>query len=139
MSHAANMDLLDMVKTIAALGAKDFQHAFDRALLHGDIETAQWLHGHGAAFAPGIIMGSCETLNERGFAFLDDAGVPFTDGKNDSWLRCHGIGNLCRNPAGKHAILQRLKARGYQWPETPMMAFHCGDLDAVKKTFATGP
>ena len=35
MSHAANMDRLDMVKTIAALGAKDFQHAFDRALLHG--------------------------------------------------------------------------------------------------------
>jgi hypothetical protein len=36
MSHAANMGLPDMVKTIAALGAKDFQHAFDRALLHGD-------------------------------------------------------------------------------------------------------
>ena len=48
MSHAANMGQLDMVKAIAALGAKDFQHAFDRALLHGDIETAQWLHEQGA-------------------------------------------------------------------------------------------
>src|SRR5882757_2727616 len=83
MSHAANMGLPDMVKTIASLGAKDFQHAFDRALLHGDIETARWLHEHGAAFTPGIIMGSCETLNERGFAFLDDAGVPLTDGKDN--------------------------------------------------------
>ncbi|HEY0432627.1 MAG TPA: hypothetical protein VGC95_02070, partial [Chitinophagaceae bacterium] len=34
MSHAANMGNLDMVRTIAALGAKDFQHAFERALLH---------------------------------------------------------------------------------------------------------
>jgi hypothetical protein len=86
MSHAANMDLLDMVKTIAALGAKDFQHAFDRALLHGDIETAQWLHEQGAAFTPGIIMGSCETLNDRGFGFLVDAGAPLTDGKRDAYM-----------------------------------------------------
>ena len=63
MSHAANLGLPDMVKTIAALGAKDFQHALGRALLHGDIEIVQWLHQQGAEFAPGIIMGSCETLN----------------------------------------------------------------------------
>ena len=126
MSHAANMGLLDMVKTIAALGAKDFQHAFDRALLHGDIETAQWLHEQGTVLTPGIIMGSCETLNERGFGFLDDAGAPLTDGKGDKLaplamvLETYG-----RNPDGKHAILQRFKARGYQWEDTPMMAFHC--------------
>ena len=140
MSHAANMGLLDMVKTIAALGAKDFQHAFDRALLHGDIETAQWLHEHGAVLAPGIIMGSCETLNERGFGFLDDAGAPLTDGKGDKLaplamvLETYG-----RNPAGKHAILQRFKARGYQWEDTPMMAFHCGDLDRLKTHWQNDP
>lgn len=95
MSHAANMDQLSMVKTIAALGAKDFQHAFGRALLHGDIETAQWLLENGAAFTRGIIMGCCETLNERGFAFLDDAGVSFTDGNNDKFSSaCNGIGNV---------------------------------------------
>jgi len=140
MSHAANMGLLDMVKTIAALGAKDFQHAFDRALLHGDIETAQWLHEQGAVLAPGIIMGSCETLNERGFGFLDDAGAPLTDGKGDKLaplamvLETYG-----RNPDGKHAILQRFKARGYQWEDTPMMAFHCGDLDRLKTHWQDDP
>ena len=41
MSHAANLNRLEMVKIIAALGAKDFQHAFGRALLHGDIEIAK--------------------------------------------------------------------------------------------------
>ena len=140
MSHAANMGLLDMVKTIAALGAKDFQHAFDRALLHGDVEIAKWLLGQGAALTPGIILGSCETLNENGFGFLDDAGAPLTDGKGDRWaplamvLETYG-----RNPAGKHAILQRFKARGYQWEDTPMMAFHCGDLDRLEAHLKKDP
>jgi hypothetical protein len=133
MSHAANMGLLEMVKTIAALGAKDFQHAFGRALLHGDIETAQWLHEQGAQLGPGIIMGSCETLNERGFGFLDNAGVPFTNGKGDP-LAPLGLvlETYSRNPKGKHAILQRFQARGYRWADTPMMAFHCGDLERLK-------
>lgn len=133
MSHAANLGLLDMVKTIAALGAKDFQHAFDRALLHGDIEAAKWLHEQGAVLIPGIIMGSCETLNSRGFGFLDNTGIPLTDAKGDKLaplamvLETYG-----RNPAGKHAILQRFKSRGYKWVDTPVMAFHCGDLDRLK-------
>jgi hypothetical protein len=133
MSHAASMGLFDMVKTIAALGAKDFQHAFDRALLHGDIETAQWLHEQGAALTPGIIMGSCETLNERGFGFLDDAGAPLTNEKGDPLAPLALVlGTYGRYPKGKRAILQRFKARGYQWADTPIMAFHCGDLERLK-------
>lgn len=140
MSHAANMDRLDMVKTIAALGAKDFQHAFDRALLHGDIETAQWLHEHGATFTPGIFMGSCETLNEKGFGFLDDSGVPLTDGQGNKLAPLAMVlETYSRHPIGKHKILQRFKARGYQWEDTPMMAFHCGDLDQLKKHFQRDP
>ena len=54
MSHAANLARLDMVKAIASLGAKDFQHAFDRALLHGDLEIAAWLYEQGAEFTPGF-------------------------------------------------------------------------------------
>lgn len=140
MSHAANMGLLDMVKTIAALGAKDFQHAFDRALLHGDIETAQWLHEQGAAFTPGIIMGSCETLNDRGFGFLDDAGAPLADGKGDTLAALAMVlETYSRHPAGKHAILQRFRARGCHWADTPMMAFHGGDLDRLKQYFQHDP
>ena len=133
MSHAANMGQLDMVKTIAALGAKDFQHAFDRALLHGDIEIAKWLNEHGAAFTPGIFMGSCETLNERGFGFLDDAGIPLENGQGNKLAPLAMVlETYSRNPSGKHAILQRFRARGYQWADTPLMAFHCGDLDQLK-------
>ena len=132
MSHAANMGLLDMVKAIAALGAKDFQHAFDRALLQGRIETAQWLHEQGATLAPGIIMGSCETLNERGFKFLNDAGAPLTNDKGDKLAPLALVlGTYSRRPAAKHSILQSFKARGYQWEDTPIMAFHCGDLERL--------
>lgn len=140
MSHAANMNKLDMVKTIAALGAKDFQHAFDRALLQGAIETAEWLYENGATFTPGIIMGSCETLNVRGFAFLDDAGAPITDEKGDaSAPLVMVLETYCRNPAGKHAILQRFKKRGYKWADSPIMAFHCGDLDRLKALYNHNP
>ena len=140
MSHAANMGRLDLVKAIAALGAKDFQHAFDRALLQGQIETAQWLHEQGATLSPGIIMGSCETLNERGFKFLEDAGAPLTDHKGDKLAPLALVlGTYARNPAGKHAILQRFKARGYQWEDTPIMAFHCGDLDRLKIHWQRNP
>jgi hypothetical protein len=140
MSHAANLNKLDMVKTIAALGAKDFQHAFDRALLHGDIEIAKWLHEHGAVFTPGIIMGSCETLNSRGFSFLDDAGVPLADEKGNK-LAPLGLvlETYSRNPAGKHEILRRFKSRGYLWPDTPMMAFHCGDLHRLENHLQQDP
>jgi len=133
MSHAANLSRLDMVKVIATLGAKDFQHAFDRALLHGDIDIAKWLLTQGARFTPGIIMGSCETLNINGFGFLDDEGAPLMDGDGNSQAPfAMVLETYSRNPSGKHAILQRFKARGYTWPDTPMMAFHCGDLALLK-------
>lgn len=140
MSHAANLGLLDMVRVIAVLGAKDFQHAFDRALLHGDIEVARWLQEHGAVFTPGVIMGSCETLNERGFGFLDDAGVPLDDGRgNKNAPLAMVLETYSRNPGGKHAIMQRFRKRGYAWEDTPMMAFHCGDIGGLERHLQRDP
>src|SRR4051812_28905871 len=60
MSHAANLGQLKIIETLAELGARDFQHAFDRAVLQGQIECARWLRAHGAKLVPGIIMGACE-------------------------------------------------------------------------------
>jgi hypothetical protein len=140
MSHAANLGLIDVVKACAALGAKDFQHAFDRALLQGKIETAKWLHEHGARLMPGIAMVTCETLNSRGFAFLDDADAPLTNEKGDK-LAPLGLvlETYSRNPAGKHEILRRFKERGYDIPDTPAMAFHFGDLEGLKRHLQHDP
>ncbi len=83
MSHAANIGQLEIVKVAAQLGARDFQHAFNRAVLKGHLQCARWLLEHGAKLAPGIVMGPCETLNSAGLRFLDEAGAPLSDAKGN--------------------------------------------------------
>jgi hypothetical protein len=83
MSHAANLGRLEIIQAIDALGARDHQHAFDRALLQGQIACARWLHAQGAKLAPGIVMGTCETLNAAGFSFLLELGAPLTDDRGN--------------------------------------------------------
>lgn len=140
MSHAANLGRLDIVKAIAALGARDFQHAFDRALLQGRIETARWLHAQGAALAPGIIMGSCETLNAAGFDLLIELGAPLVNERGDPLaplalvLETYG-----RNPSGKHVILERLAQLGLPMPDTPAMALHRGDVARLQMHLERDP
>jgi hypothetical protein len=140
MSHAANIGKLEIIKAIAELGARDHQHAFDRALLQGQLECARWLHEHGAKLAPGLVMGPCETLNPAGLGFLADLGAPFTDAKGDRLaplalvLETYG-----RNPAGKHAVLEIFARQGYVFPDTPMMAFHRGDLARLRDFLRPDP
>src|SRR5688572_15615029 len=134
MSHAANLGRLEIIKAIAGLGARDFQHAFDRALLQGKLETARWLHANGAKLAPGLAMGVCETLNADGLNFLVELGAPLTDAKGDRMaplalvLETYG-----RNPKGKHAVLKIFAKQGYAMPDTPMTAFHRGDVARLRE------
>jgi hypothetical protein len=133
MSHAANLGRLDIIKAVAALGARDHQHAFDRALLQGKLECARWLHEHGAKPAPGIVMGACETLNPAGLGFLADLGAPFTDHKGNRLAPLAlALQTYARNPEGKRAVLEIFARQGYALPDTPMMAFHRGDLSRLK-------
>lgn len=133
MSHAANLGRLEIIEACAELGASDFQHAFDRALLQGQIETARWLHARGAKLAPGIIMGSCETLNVAGFKFLLDVGAPLNNDRGDPLAPLALVlGTYARNPEGKHAILELLAQHGYDLPDTPLMAFHRGDIPRLE-------
>ena len=140
MSHAANLGRLEIIQAMAALGARDFQHAFDRALLQGRIECARWLHGHGARVAPGLIMGACETLNPAGVRLLVELNAPLTDGRGDRLaplalvLETYG-----RNPQGKHEILELFAQCGYDLPDTPMMAFHRGDVSQLEKHLRRDP
>src|SRR5688572_12960949 len=117
MSHAANLGRLEIIKAVAALGARDHQNAFDRALLQGKLETARWLHTNGAKLAPGLAMGVCETLNADGLNFLVELGAPLTDAKGDRMaplalvLETYG-----RHPKGKHAVLDIFVRQGYELP-----------------------
>ena len=129
MSHAANLGRLRIVEAMADLGARDVQHAFDRALLQGQLETARWLRARGATLEPGIVMGACETLNAAGFEFLVDAGAPLTDQHGDRLAPLALVlGTYARNPVGKHAILDSFARHGYELPDSPIMAFHRGSV-----------
>ena len=140
MSHAANLGRLAIVEAMATLGARDVQHAFDRALLQGRIECARWLHAHGATLAPGIIMGSCETLNASGFDFLADLGAPLTNDRGDRLAPLALVlATYSRNPAGKHAILESLARHGYDLPDTPIMAFHRGSVAGLEAHLRRDP
>jgi hypothetical protein len=140
MSHAANLGRLEIIEAMAALGARDFQHAFDRALLQGQIECARWLHAHGATLAPGIIMGTCETLNATGFDFLADLGAPLTNERGDRLAPLALVlGTYGRQPAGKHAILESLARHGYDLPDTPIMAFHRGSVAGLEAHLRRDP
>jgi hypothetical protein len=140
MSHAANLGRLEIIKAVAALGARDHQHAFDRALLQGKLESARWLHEQGAKLAPGIVMGACETLNPAGLGFLAELGAPFTDGEGDRLAPLAlALETYGRNPNGKHAVLDIFVRQGYVLPDTPMMAFHRGDLDRLQEFLRREP
>jgi hypothetical protein len=140
MSHAANLGRLEVIQAVAELGARDFQHAFDRAILQGKIECARWLREHGAKAAPGIIMGSCETLNPSGIRFLLEMSAPFTDERGDRLAPLALVlETYARNPAGKHEILEILAHCGYDLPDTPIMAFHRGDVSGLQKHLRRDP
>lgn len=140
MSHAANLGRLEIIKACAELGARDYQHAFDRAVLQGQIECAEWLHAHGAKLLPGIVMGSCETLNLRGFKFLLEIGAPLTDEQGNRLAPLALVlETYSRNPAGKHAILELFAQHGYEFPDTPMMAFHHGSIPRLQQHLRRDP
>ena len=140
MSHAANLGRLEIIKACAELGARDYQHAFDRALLQGQIECAEWLHAHGAKVTPGIIMGCCETLNVAGFKFLLDLDAPLTNQRGDRLAPLALVlETYARNPAGKHAILGLFASCGYELPDTPLMALHRGDVSQLEKHLGRDP
>ena len=140
MSHAANLGRLRIVEAMHALGARDLQHAFDRALLQGQLETARWLRAKGATLEPGIVMGACETLNASGFAFLVDAGAPLTDQRGDRLAPLALVlETYARNPTGKHAILESFARQGYDLPDTPIMALHRGSVPDLERHLRDDP
>jgi len=102
-------------------------------VLQGKVECARWLYEHGAKLMPGIVMGACETLNSAGLGLLAELGAPFTDARGSRLAPLALVlETYARNPAGKHAVLEILASRGYAFPDTPIMAFHRGDLARLR-------
>jgi hypothetical protein len=140
MSYAANMGSTSVIAMLHELGAKDFQSAFERAVLQGEIETARQLVAMGARPVAGSIMGPCETLNPEGLSFLLESGAPFTDAANDASAPVALLlQTYSRGPDGKHRCLEIVERAGIALPDTPAMALHRGSIDALERHLHRDP
>lgn len=133
MSHAANLGRDRIVAMLRELGATDLQHAFDRACLQGEIETARRLYEMGARPVPGSVMGPAETQNGAGMAFLLELGAKISDEAGDRLAPVALVlQTYCRDPEGKHRCLQLFVEHGIELPDTPPMAVHRGRIDLLE-------
>jgi ankyrin repeat protein len=134
MSYAANLGRGRIIAALRGLGADDVQSAFDRACLHGQIETARQLYALGARPTPDAVMGPAETLNGAGLAFLLDLGAPISDEHGDRLAPVALVlQTYSRNPRGKHQCLELLAEHGIELPDTAPMAVHRGRLDLLEE------
>jgi ankyrin repeat protein len=140
MSYAANIGQDGIIAMLREMGAEDLQHAFDRACLQGQIETARRLHAMGARVLPGMVMGPCETLNAEGLALLFELGAELGDEHGD---RLAPVALLlqtyCRDPEGKHRCLELVAQHGIPLPDTPTMAMHRGRIDLLQDHLRRDP
>ena len=133
MSYAANVGQDAIIQMLAEMGAADMQHAFDRACLQGQLDTARKLFGMGARVTPGCVMGPCETLNDAGLALLLELGAELADEHGDRLApSALLLQTYNRYPEGKHRCLELIAARGVVLPDTPPMAMHRGRIDLLE-------
>lgn len=140
MSYAATVGREDIVALLRGLGAEDLQHAFDRACLKGNLQTAHRLLALGARPLPGYVMGPCETLNPDGLKLLFELGAELTDADGDPLAPIAMLLEIyARNPSGKHECLALVENRGVVFPDTPAMAFHRGRIDLLENHLSKDP
>ena len=140
MSYAANLGRDRIVAALHDLGAADLQHAFDRACLQGQIETARRLFAFGARPAAGAVMGPCETLNDAGLAFLLGIGAPLAGPDGDPLVPVALLlQTYSRGPEGKHRCLAVLAEKGVTFPDTAPMAMHRGRIDRLEDHLRRDP
>jgi len=79
MSCAANVGRDQIISMLHDLGAKDLTHALARALLQGEIDTAQLLQRLGARAPREAIIWCAENLNDQGMAYAFEFGGDIGD------------------------------------------------------------
>lgn len=140
MSYAANVGQDAIIRLLHEMGAQDVQHAFERACLQGQIETARNLHAMGARPTQQGLMWTCETLNESGMSFLLGLGAELAEAQGDRFAPVALLlQTYNRNPEGKHRCLELVAARGIDLPDTPVMAVHRGRIDLLEAHLRRDP
>jgi hypothetical protein len=140
IAYAANLGRTEMIAMLRSEGAEDLEHAFDRAVLRGQITTARQLHAMGARVPRNTAMGPAETLNAEGMAYLVELGVELCDEHGDRLapVACL-LQTYSRNATGKHACLELIARHSVELPDTPMLALHRGRPDLLEAHLRRDP
>jgi len=135
---AANESLRRIVTRLR--GAGDVNAAAARPELRPWVETLRLLGRWGARFPRDAMGGAVESLAGSNYAFMVEMGTAIA-GENGDWRSSLALAleTYARNPAGKHAILETMAARGIPVPDTPTMAVHRGRLDLLDQWLQRDP
>ena len=117
------------------LGARDLEHAIDRAVLQSRIDTARMLHEWlgSPRLTERLLDGAAYTLSASGTAFVLELGAPVLD-QNGKRLAPVDVvlESDSRKPQAKHEILEMYVQHGLELPDTPVMALHRGRIDLIE-------
>lgn len=142
LSYAANLGRDEMILMLHQLGARDLEHAIDRAALQGKITTARMLHALMDKPVPpeGALGGPAYTLSDTGTALMLELGARVV-GPNGEQLAPVDVvlESDSRKPAAKHAILEMYVKHGMILPDTPTMALHRGRIDLLEDHLRRDP
>lgn len=142
MSYAANLGRDDIIEALIELGARDFEHAIDRATLQSQIGTARLLYARmGAPRLPkNPLDGPAYTLSPSGTALMLELGAPVTDANGNRLAPVHVVLETdSRKPSAKHEILEMYVKHGLELPDTPAMALHRGRIDLLEEHLRRDP
>jgi hypothetical protein len=142
MSYAANLGKDAIVEMLRSPGASDMQHAFGRACLQGQIETARKLHAMMGGPRPpdDELSGPAYTLNVAGSALLLELGARVYDEHGTRLALVDTVLETdSRNPSAKHRILELYAEHGFKLPNTPTMALHRGRIDLLEEHLRRDP
>jgi hypothetical protein len=142
LSYAANLGRNRIIRLLYDLGARDLEHALNRAALQSQVGTAELLYDlMGRPRVPeGALAGAAYTLSASGTELLFRIGARAVDEHGSRLAPADlPLETDSRNPAAKHAILEMYVAHGLVLPDTPTMALHRGRIDLLEEHLRRDP
>ncbi|HEX5887957.1 MAG TPA: hypothetical protein VFY61_04605 [Pyrinomonadaceae bacterium] len=142
LSYAANLGRDRIIRMLYDLGARDLEHAINRALLQSKTGTARMLYEMmGSPPIPdGALAGTAYTLSATGTELALELGAKVIDENGNSLAPVDVVlESDSRNPAAKHRILELYLQHGVTLPDTPVMALHRGRIDLLEEHLRRDP
>ena len=142
LSYAANLGRDAIIDALYELGARDLEHALERAVLQSRIGTAIKLHRMmGAPALPeGALGGPAYTLSDSGTELILKLGGKVVDAAGRRLAPVAVVLETdSRKPEAKHRILEMYAECGLDLPDTPTMALHRGRIDLLEAHLRRDP